>query len=406
MRTGATISGVAHGAFILVALFGVDWFTDREDRPLNVTEIEFVDGTEFEARLSTAPFVPTEDPKELTRPGEGDPAPDAPGGPDEKAAAADAQPLADAPEPDASPDRPEIAFNTPTNVPTEAPRPSIAVIPSPDALPNQSAEPESKPSTEPVQPLASNAPSPEASPSPPPQPQPEPEPERTAEVTEPDKAAEEPAKPDPEERPEASTEATAESQPDAPRADKPQEARLPVAKPADRAAAALAARREEERIAREVAEKEVEKRAEAEKEKEKPEPEKPATRSEEKTAEAKPKTGGSTPNRGPKLNRGEINALRVGIKQYYSFTGDRSDKTMRVSVRVGLTEQGEIATGPDTVDGSGGNDAARRALGQAGRRAIIRAAQAGEFKRLPVEKYGRWQTITFIFTIDQLQVSG
>ena len=131
-----------------------------------------------------------------------------------------------------------------------------------------------------------------------------------------------------------------------------------------------------------------------------------ATAAENPESRPAERTGGSTPRRGPKLNRGEINALRLGIKKYYTYTGSRSDPSLRVKVRVDLTEDGEIVGKPEILDGSGGSAGAQRALGQAGSRALVRAARDGEFKRLPREKYGRWKRLNFIFTIDRLDLSG
>ena len=247
----------------------------------------------------------------------------------------------------------------------------------------ESATPESPPSTEPVQPLASiEAPSPQAKPTPPPEPEPEPEKtERTAAVSAPSPEAENEPTPDPETTQEPSPDSVAEEQPEAPQGLAPQQAMLPVAKPADLAAAAEAARKAELAAAEET------------------EPEKPEQ-------VATPSEAGSTPRRGPKLNRGEINALRLGIKKYYTYTGSRSDPSLRVKVRVDLTEDGEIVGKPEILDGSGGTAGAQRALGQAGARALVRAARDGEFKRLPREKYDRWQRLNFIFTIDRLDLSG
>ena len=57
MKHGATISGVMHLGFLALALFGTDWLTGRDSLPLVVTEVELIDGTNFEAALSTAPPV-------------------------------------------------------------------------------------------------------------------------------------------------------------------------------------------------------------------------------------------------------------------------------------------------------------------------------------------------------------
>ena len=114
-------------------------------------------------------------------------------------------------------------------------------------------------------------------------------------------------------------------------------------------------------------------------------------------------TGASTARRGPPLNRSEKNALRLGIKKYYTYSGDMSDRTLKVKVVVNLSEKGEIVGKPKIVGARTGTE---RALGRAGARALIRAAGSGEFKRLPADKYFHWKRLNVFFTIDRLQVSG
>lgn len=394
MRTGAAISGGLHAAFLAVALFGVDWFSDLDSPPLNVTEVEFIDGTEFDALVSSAPTVATDNPTDMVAPGEGDPAPERPEPPEDVAKADDAPELTNNPAPDEAPEPPTIAYRTPTDVPTEAPKPSIAEIPSPDPLDRQSREPESAPSTEPVAPLAAlDAPTPGAKPTPPPEPEPEPkEPEKDETVTAPSPVADNERTPDPEPDRETDPTSTAETSPEAPEGPAPREAKLPLAKPADLAAAAEAARREEEeRIAKELAEQER-KTAETR-----------ATEPADKPERTAQNTGGSTERRGPPLNRTEKNALRLGIKKYYTYSGDMSDRTLKVKVVVKLSERGEIVGKPKVV---GAKTSTEHALGRAGTRALLRAEANGEFKRLPPDKYFHWKQLNVFFTIDRLQVSG
>ena len=167
MRTGAAVSGAMHLGFLALALFGVDFFGSRESAPLVVTEVELIDGVEFEARMSTAPVVPSEGPAELApqASSEAEPielsipdvtinVPAMPILPEFEAPADEPPDLADLPVPP-----------PPVVVPHEAPRSSIALIPSPDPLPRRSAEPESPSATEPLQPLAA-APTPEPAPRP------------------------------------------------------------------------------------------------------------------------------------------------------------------------------------------------------------------------------------------------
>ena len=386
--------------------------------------------------------------------------------------------LSHADAPDAQPEKPEISFPAPpTEIPTEAPVPSIAEIPSPDSLNRQAAEPESPNATEPQRAVAAiQAPLPSQKPNRPPDPEPEPaldepEPERetatlVAQGPEPSEAQTEvspaesespstdplqplasvgtpspdtrpdlPAEPEAESRPsdpstpkfirapvtaeEEQPETATEEQPDrqedsarpeqaetanpkpeapplpeppdpevveeeeAPEGPAPRIAKLPVARPADKAAAAIAARETEQAPkATEVAEN------------------KPS----ESTEPAKPT--GSTAVQAPKLSRGERDALRVGIKKYYVYNGDRSDKSLRVIIRVKLDEQGQLIGKPSMRSASGGTDTTQRALFNAGRRAVVRAASAGEFRRLPADKYERWKVLNFRFSTDKVGFSS
>lgn len=469
MKVGASISGAAHIGLVVFAVWGVDWFATEEAEPLTIAEIELVDGTDFDAALSTAPVVQSEGPAELSEPDENKDLPSEVEQPEDIAQSAEAPVLSQADAPDVQPEKPEIAFPPPpTDIPTEAPQPSIAEIPSPDSLTLQAAEPESPSATEPQRAVAAiQAPLPSRRPNRPPEPEPEPElsepePERQTatlapqqpveaeaqpetQVTESQSPATDPLQPlasvgapaptsrptrprepeaepepsdpsapkivraptpDTTQRPEPKTEdqpdrqgdsarpeqvETANPKPEAPPQPEPQEtevveedapdgpapqiAKLPVAKPAKKAAAALAARKTEQaKQATKVAEN------------------KPAKSNKPK------KASGSTAVKGPKLNRGEKNALRIGIKKYYSYGGDRSDKSLRVTVRVKLNQNGTINGNPTQRRAKGGTSASQRAVFQAGRRAIIRAAQAGEFRKLPASKYNRWKVIDFVFT--------
>lgn len=390
MRRGAAISGVMHAGLLALALFGADWFRDREAIPFELTEIEMVDGTELDARLSTAPVVPSEGPAEMSPPAPGDSAP-AEATPDEAAEPTAVAALQAAPAPEPRPGKPQVAIPPPpTEIPTEAPAPSIAEIPSPDPLDSQAPEPESPASTEPVQPLASVKP-PAPSPRPLPPPEPEPEAEQTPEpavATAPEPEAAEPPKPEPEPAAEPAPEAVAEAQIDAPESLAPREARLPVARPAKVARAARAASRQEPQ------------RAEATPEKPKP-AEQRVAQAEPKPAEPKPaaNAGGSTRPSGP-LNEGEKDALRLGIKKFYTYSG-RQDPTLRVTIRVRLDEQAQIDGKPELLRAEGGDQGSQTALYQAGRRALLQAQSAGEFRKLPADKYGAWQVLNVVFTTEK-----
>lgn len=417
MRTGATFSGLLHGGLIVFVLFGADFLVPRDPPPMSVTEIEFIDGADFDARLSTAPVVPNQGPAEMAPPQERPNPEIALDDPDLAVAYAAASDLAEesAP-PEAAPEQLEITMPAPpVVVPTEAPRMSIAEIPTPDALDRQALAPESPESGELVSALAS-APSMIEAPQPSPPPPPDPVP---AEAEEP--------KPEPEEtETEPEPEAVAEAQPKAPLSNAPQEARLPVARPAELAAAAQASsapkpRSEPAPEPEKVAEKpkveplkvEKPKPEKAEKpEKKKPEPEAVAE------APAKPKApepkaeqpptpaAGSTSQFAAKVTAGEKDALRVGIKQHFYYNGDRSDRSLRVTVAIGLSPDGKIVSGPKQIDAQGGNTGAQKALYDAGRRALIKAQSAGEFAKLPAQKYDGWKQINVTFTPEEIGFSS
>jgi hypothetical protein len=367
MKNGATISGAMHLGFLALALLGTDFFANRDPAPLAVTEVELIDGANFDAELSTAPVVPNQGPAELAPQALSDVEPIDLAAPDVTIEVPEMPILAEteAP-PDERPDFADLLIPPPpTVVPTEAPRPSIALIPSPDSLPRQAAEPESPPATEPLQPLAA-APTPEPAPKPAPPPEPEPV---AAETPEP-----EPEEPLQEPEPEA----VAEADQDAPVSDAPQEARLPVAKPAELAAAARAS----------SAPKPV---AAAPKPAKEPQPAEPA--------------GGSTSRFASAVTIGEKDALRLGIKRYFVYSGNRSDRSLQVTIRIRLGRDAKIIGDAELLKASGGDEATRQVLFRAGRRALLKAQSAGEFNKLPPAKYDGWKLIHVTFTPEEIGFS-
>lgn len=410
MRRGALISGSLHGAFLLLAVFGADWFQKRDATPLSITEVEMISGSDLDAMLSTAPVVQSEGPAELSPPAPGeqlatpDSAPDAA---DESPAATELASVAP-PSPRPTAPRPEEPVADipppPIDIPSEAPVPTIAEVPSPDPLPEQAPTPESPASTEPVMPLAAitpPSPSPrplpsQSEPEPTPEPSPEPDPEPAPEPEKVEETVPQPRAPEAEQKETEEPEEIelAQAQPVAPESLAPREARLPVARPADRARAAPASSRPEP-SSEQVAE-----------EKPKTESAKPAAQKAEQTekqqtAEAKPKAaepaGGSSRPTAP-LSAGEKDALRLGIKKYYTYNGDRSDPNLQVTIRVRLDKQGQIEGKPETIEARGGTEQSQAALGRAGRAALSYAANNGEFSKLPPDKHAAWGVLTVVFT--------
>lgn len=388
MRNGAIISGAMHGGLILLAVLGID-FGAHEPEPLVVTEISLIEAQDLDAALSTAPLVPTQRPADLAPPAPEDPELAAVDQPEDLTARGDAAELAETFIPEARPDAPEIAMPPPpTNVPTEAPRPSIALLPSPDLMMNQAAVPESAPSTEPLQPLASIAtPLPGPKPLRPPDPEPEPE-----DIAEPE------PEPEPEEEPEIEVDpdATVEVQPEGQIGETIQEAKLPVARPAEIAAAAQAA------SAPEPPQPEPEPEVEPE-----PEPTETAA-APEPEPEPQPATpAGAGASRFDKIvTRVEQERLSIAIKQYFRYSGNRTDPTLRVKIAIELNQQGKIIDGPTQLEAQGGNAGVQNALFQAGRRALKKAEIAGEFAKLPPNKYEGWRVIHVTFTPEEIGFSS
>lgn len=384
MRRGAAISGSVHAALLALAIFGADLFADSDTRPFVLTEIDLIDGSDFDAAVSTAPVVPNEGPAELSQPSEEQGVPGDVSRPVETATAPEPLPRTNPTDP--QPDRPEVAVPPPPReIPTEAPAPSIAEIPSPDPLQNQAAEPESPVSTEPVQPIASAPPVPQTKPSPPPVQEPpvETKPEPEPVVAETPEPAEVEPKPEPEQPAKPEPEAVVEAQPEAPEGAAPREARLPIAKPADLAAAARAASATEQ-------------------------PEQQAAKPAEEPAQAKPATapsGGSSARFANAVSRGEKDALRLGIKRYFTYNGNRADPTLAVVIEIQLDQSGRMTGSPRQIGAQGGDAGAQRALFQAGRRALIQAETAGVFGKLPAAKYEGWRLIHVTFTPEEIGFS-
>ncbi len=386
LREGATISGAMHVALLALLLFGTDFLSARDSAPLNITEVELIDGSEFDAAVSAAPVVPQETPEELQPEVVKDetvaelPAPDvAIELPDMPSLASDAEPD------DTPPDLSALLIPPPpTSVVTEPPRASIAEIPSPDEVLHQAPTPESAPSTEPVQALAA-APKPESAPRAPAPPEPEPvaepqtEPDlELAEQPEPEaEIAAAPEAPDPEEQ------AAEDPGETAPLGPAPREAKLPVAKPADKAAAALAARKPDPAVKA-------------------PEPNETEAATEPKPAEPAATASSQFANI---VTVGEKDALRLGIKRYFVYNGNRSDRSLQVTIRIKLANDASIVGKPELIDAGGGDQATQQVLFRSGRRALLRAEAAGEFKKLPAEKYDGWKLIHVTFTPEEIGFS-
>lgn len=411
MKAGAGISGTAHVALIAFAILGGDLFAREDPTPLNFAEVEMMSGAEFEAAQSSSPEFNADLPSapklleaaedvadvkqaELNTPSTLD-APDAPDAPETGEAV---QPLeepptqieiADVGDQPAAPLAPDgdiiIAANeTSPDIAPIADTPLVS-SPAPSSRPRAPEIDTSSPESEPEPEVAEVAP-PEPAPAPeaevtPPKPEPEPEVAEAPSVTTPDTPTSpqidtsSPApEPEPVEPP-AEEVVVAEEEPDTPA---PKVAPPPPRKPTNVAAAKRA-----ERLAREAAKK----------------PETGAT----KTAEA-PKSTGTSQTVG-KVSFRDREALRVGIKGYFSPPqGLRNADQLAVTIRVQLSEAGQIVGRPEVRRPTGRLDAQHNVLMRAGVRALRRSAQGGVFAKLPKDKYARWRLIDVTFTPKELRI--
>ncbi len=373
MRRGAAISGAMHGGLILAVTLAPYVASDPAPAALSFTEVTVVDGSVF-GPASGAPVEPSPAPDTA-------PAPLAPAEP-APASAPDRAPVP--PVAEAAPERPEplgladpaadpelpVADTPPppAPVPGEAIRPSIAEIASPDPVARLAPVPESPPTTEPLQPLASaDAPLPGAQPQRPPEPEPEPSATPAPEAPE----------------PEAEDVAETPAEPDADLGPAPRQARIPFARPADLAAASQAAAAARQAAAESPPEAAAE----------------PQETSRPQSAGGTGSALGARPSRfANQVTRGERDALVIGLKRYFTYAGNRADPSLSVTIGIGLDPSGRIVEGPELLRATGTNPGAQQALSLAAQRALRRAASAGEFARLPIQKYDAWKVIHVTFT--------
>ncbi|MEM6488096.1 MAG: hypothetical protein AAF677_07475 [Pseudomonadota bacterium] len=404
---GLLFSGLLHVLALAFLLWGV--VETPSDAPAAPTlgTVTLISAADFQGAVAAAPRRSDD----VVRGVEGAGAPDGSDDPGAAGNAAAPSDATDAAQPAALPDAPAVAGDSappPSDiapaqspVPSELRRPTIAETPSPDTLPREAAVPESPASTEPVQPLASrSADLPDGPPTAPPQPE-----------EQPDAAAEAPAAAD-----EAASEtAEAATNPDAPSDVAPRRAALPVARPADLAAAAPASSAdtpvtqpadepaetdtdtadtapaaEDQAVADAIAAAlaEVGQTAPAD--------------SADSADQARGDTLGPTaaaPTFAARMTGREKEALSLGIRDYFSYSG-REERGLRVTMEILLSEDGRIVDGPRQVDGRG-DRAVQDALSRAARRALIQAQNAGVFADLPRAKYDAWRWIHVTFSPEE-----
>ena len=99
-------------------------------------------------------------------------------------------------------------------------------------------------------------------------------------------------------------------------------------------------------------------------------------------------------------------ALRLGIKDHFTYAGNRSDRSLQVTIEIRLGRDAKIIGKPKLLKASGGDEAIQQVLFRAGSRALIKAQNAGAFKHLPLEKYNAWKIIAIVFTPDEISISS
>ena len=98
-------------------------------------------------------------------------------------------------------------------------------------------------------------------------------------------------------------------------------------------------------------------------------------------------------------------ALRLGIKDHFTYAGNRSDRSLQVTIEIRLGRDAKIIGKPKLLKASGGDEAIQQVLFRAGSRALLKAQNAGEFNKLPPAKYDGWKLIHVTFTPEEIGFS-
>lgn len=100
----------------------------------------------------------------------------------------------------------------------------------------------------------------------------------------------------------------------------------------------------------------------------------------------------------PRLSQSEMDALRGAIERCWSVPAGLADaEQMRVTIRMRLSQDGQIEGSPE-VEATGGEPVARRAFAGSARRAVLKCAPYS----LPVEKYETWAEVVVNFDPSQM----
>ncbi|MEM8759539.1 MAG: hypothetical protein AAGE83_04330, partial [Pseudomonadota bacterium] len=271
----------------------------------------------------------------------------------------------------------------PREAPAPATRPATPTIVTEAAPAPAAATPDTRPATEPVQPLASTPATPPLGIAEAP-PLPEREPEQEPEVAEEERPEVETAVETEvaEVAPETSTVPRARPRPPEPEPTRTAEAAKPEPeaeeKPDDDVLAALNA-----------ANASIESVDKAKGETKK----KPAA------SAASTQRAATAPNRAAKFSRGEKEGLALSLKPYFRYPG-RRDPGLFVIVKAAFNPDGSFRLEPTKVNAGGGDAATQGALYRAATVALRRAQSQGVFAKLGA-KLSTWRSVEFRFTPDE-----
>ncbi len=399
MEIGTKISLGAHGALIVLAVFGGPLFDADESKAIQISEVSIISAEAFDGMMSSAPNPNVEEPQqsELAQP---DPVVDVPvvtepvEQPIEEPVEPEVQEVAEpepVPELETTPAEPEIVEAPEAPVTQEATGNQVV---APDA---QVSDQDQSGQVDPDR-LALLRPKPRPAPriSNEVVEKPETDAERSDVETQKAEPSEEPAEETPDEtveaaKPESTTEIVTEADEVDPNSAAPIKSARPKGRPSDivqkaQARKAAAEKAAADKIAADKAAKaEAQKKAEAE-----------AIESAIKQAAAE-----SSKPSGPPLTGREKGALVLAVQQCWTPPiGVQNAADLKVTLLVELNEQGKITGGPTLVSPSGSPQGVVKQAFEAGRRALLRC---GPYD-LPKDKYEQWKEIEVTFNPQNMVV--
>lgn len=410
MRTGTALSAAGHAGVIALALFGLPWFSTREEPPVQVTDVSFVTPEAFDAAQSAAeeaeriPDAPRRRPAaqaevlpEPTPPplpetaAEPEPAP----APEPQPAPAEVATLAPQFNPEApfaAPSSEAVSLTPPpaTPLPAAPPRPRpveriIAEAPmiEPEAQPEPQPEPEPAP-VAPVPPAPTGALAPVAPPRPRPAAldRPQPQPQRVA-------AAEPEAQPEPEEQTEPKPAAKPQPKPaEKPVEPKPAEPKpAPTLKPSPAQPKPAAAPRPAEPKPAQTTPKPAGTPA--------TQPTRPTTTAATPAAPAQGGAASTSLPVGPPLTAEEKDGLALAVKSCWSMPAGLRDLTdLKITVAAELQPDGSvIPSSIRMIEPASPPDGRYQMAFRAASTALRRCSPY----KMPANKYAQWRNLELVF---------